>query len=50
MNFRKELGVVLADISDLVERKDYGVVESHEGDMMMCKPVFPDLYFPLGGG
>lgn len=39
--FREELGVVFADIGDLVERKDYGVVESHEhgegGDMAKIK-------------
>lgn len=48
--FREELGVVFADIGDLVEREYYGVVESHGGeDMVKSNPVFPDLYLPMGG-
>lgn len=45
--FRKELGVIFADVGDLVERKDYRIVESHEqeegGDMAMWREAFPDL-------
>lgn len=54
MSVGEELGVVVADVGDLVEREYYGIVQSHEqdeegGDMRMTKEKRANLYFRIGG-